>query len=379
MTSISKIALNNTEYNLEDTSARSSLDNLATVATSGSYNDLTNKPTVYHPDLLSFQWSDHLLNNVSWLRADTFSWQDGTVYEAAYEHLTDDITGITPTTETIGSNTITVYVATDGHKIVLADQAQTVQDIYDETGIAWYFILDTTNQRFKLPRTKFGFTGLRNTAGKYVEAGLPNITGTQVFVTYGAAKGTSSGAFTNSKSNSYANCDGGGGAYGNSTDLVLDASRSNPIYGNSSSVQPPATEMYLYFYVGDYTQEAIEQTAGITSEQLNAKVDISSLSECQVIIETYVNGDSWYRVWSDGWCEQGGAWGSNVSGWSEASVIFLKPFSNTNYQLFVQGNWSDAASSSCKVTARSTTGFTGTYANNLYSVMPSWWYACGYI
>ena len=24
------------------------------------------------------------------------------------------------------------------------------------------------------------------------------------------------------------------------------------------------------------------------------------------IVETYINGDSWYRVWSDGWCEQGG-------------------------------------------------------------------------
>lgn len=60
MTSISKIALNNTEYNLEDTSARSSLDNLATVATSGSYNDLTNKP-----DLSGYQTTTNLVTSVS--------------------------------------------------------------------------------------------------------------------------------------------------------------------------------------------------------------------------------------------------------------------------------------------------------------------------
>ena len=24
------------------------------------------------------------------------------------------------------------------------------------------------------------------------------------------------------------------------------------------------------------------------------------------LVETYVNGTSWYRIWSDGFCEQGG-------------------------------------------------------------------------
>lgn len=38
------------------------------------------------PLLMSF-WSDHLLQNMSFLRSDTFSWQPGTVYEAAYNEL----------------------------------------------------------------------------------------------------------------------------------------------------------------------------------------------------------------------------------------------------------------------------------------------------
>ena len=97
-----------------------------------------------------------------------------------------------------------------------------------------------------------------------------------------------------------------------------------------------------------------------------------------VVVQNYKSGTSWYRVWSDGWIEQGGSWGTNTGAWAEASVTYLKAYKDTNYQLFVQGNWTSAECSSCKITSRSTAGFTGTYANNLYSVMPSWWYACGY-
>ena len=39
--------------------------------------------------------SDHLINEISWLRADTFSWQSGSVYVRAYQHLVDDIDGKT--------------------------------------------------------------------------------------------------------------------------------------------------------------------------------------------------------------------------------------------------------------------------------------------
>ena len=35
----------------------------------------------FNPTLLDFKWTDHILNDVSWLRADTFSWQPGNVYE----------------------------------------------------------------------------------------------------------------------------------------------------------------------------------------------------------------------------------------------------------------------------------------------------------
>ena len=222
-------------------------------------------------DLFDFIWSDHIKNEVSWLRADTFSWQDGTVYTNAYTHLYNDIQDITSSTETIGSYTITYYLAEDGHKIVMPDQETILQNIYTESGVAWYYVLDTTNTRFKLPRTKYGFTGYRDGVGKYVEAGLPNITGS-VGYTIGT-NSSATGSITKDNDSNSAWWSGATNVARAST-FYLDASRSSSIYGNSTTVQPPATQMYLYFYVGQFSQSATEQTAGLNTELFNGKADI---------------------------------------------------------------------------------------------------------
>lgn len=78
-----------------------------------------------------------------------------------------------------------------------------------------------------------------NTAGTTVEAGLPNITGNynhQCLLQAGG--GTESGAlYTGTGSSAqYA----GGSDSGNPQTIAFDASRSNAIYGASTTVQPPA-------------------------------------------------------------------------------------------------------------------------------------------
>lgn len=321
-------------------------------------DELQDGDLVFTPDnslkgnLFDFKWTDHKLNDISWLNADTFSWQSGDVYVAAYEHLKKDAasgglyyrwstrsdantgydrvmktgtptvgekfytandegwvdTGVTVAQiidentivdsegstlywlgsmvnlpvdrkeETIGGTTVTYFQSEDGHKICRPDQEANVQALYEATGVAWYYILDTANKRFKLPRTKWGIVGLRDTVGGYVEAGLPNITGTinnAMFLgNNGDAVPTGTGAF---KVNSYNKQALYQGNESNRTDSwVFDASRSNATYGNSDTVQPKATQMYLYFYVGNFEQSALEQTAGITSEQLNNKLDKSA-------------------------------------------------------------------------------------------------------
>lgn len=51
-----------------------------------------------------------------------------------------------------------------------------------------------------------------------------------------------------------------------------------------------------------------------------------------VVVENYVNGTSWYRVWSDGWCEQGGRT-TSYSGAGFQTITLLKPMKDTNYTL----------------------------------------------
>lgn len=230
--------------------------------------------------ILTSMWFDHIVNDISWLRADTFSWQSGDVYTAVYNHLVSDYQENVPVeTDTINGITIYYKKSADGHKVCHHNQEQVVADLFNSTGVAWYYILDTTNHRFKLPRTKFGFTGLRNNVGNYVAPGLPNITGygtgntipnSEETTYYGALyKYISGGSYGHTSAGNY-----------NRYNIGLDASRSNSIYGASTTVQPPATQMYLYFYVGNFTNSAIEQTAGINAELLN---------QCRAALEEFNN------------------------------------------------------------------------------------------
>ena len=82
----------------------------------------------------------------------------------------------------------------------------------------------------------------------------------------------------------------------------------------------------LYYYVGETVQNANLIDAGRIGEQLANKQD-----KCIHIISTYVNGQSGYRIWSDGYCEQ---WGRVPAGNDSDYVItFLKPYKNTDYQI----------------------------------------------
>lgn len=85
-------------------------------------------------------------------------------------------------------------------------------------------------------------------AGAAVEAGLPNIEGTAMF-RYGTSSArislTVSGSIS-SQSKNYDNTYQPISLTGTSTiaqELDFDASRSSPIYGNSTTVQPPAIKM----------------------------------------------------------------------------------------------------------------------------------------
>lgn len=76
-----------------------------------------------------------------------------------------------------------------------------------------------------------------------------------------------------------------------------------------------------------------------------AKRDLSNLDETgqavidgkidrdgnSTVIETYHNGTEWYRIWSDGWIEQGGR--VYISASTALTVNLLKPYASTDYMI----------------------------------------------
>lgn len=327
----------------------------------------------FRPDLFDWKWTDHILNDPQWLRTDTFSWQDGGVYEVAYNHLAADITGKTLQSETVAGTTVQFYLADDGHKICPASEESNVSAIYSATGVAWYYIVDTTNQRFKLPRTKFGVTGLRDTVGNYVSESVPNITGdiTSILINHDT---TTSGALSiGTKTGNFSTP--GGAYYRDEVPLLLDASNSSSVYQNDAPVQERATQMYLYFYVGSFTQTALENTAGINTEDFNDKADtdFGNTNMIDYVVEkqdpTAGNNYTWYRKYASGWVEQGGYYykGSSVAG--NNNITFPIEMADINYTVLALQQFTAAGQGYVQnevYTSRTTTGFVLGISSGVY-------------
>lgn len=227
----------------------------------------------YHPDLFDWKWSDHKLNDVQWLRAYSFSWHNASMYQAAYQHLADDILGKTLQSETISGTTIQFYLSDDGHKICPASEKSNVQAIYAATGVAWYYIIDTTNQRFKLPRAKHNkYTESLSVVGTGRTLGLTS-NGSNMFALGGLGTAGLGGYFQTFSNNTTPGSTSGAatrdtGALGVSKDPTLSGLTT------SSMEQETDQYKYLYFYVGAFTQSALENTAGIATEDMNNKLDL---------------------------------------------------------------------------------------------------------
>lgn len=196
-------------------------------------------------DLFDIKWKDYTFSGTGWALADG-NWKTSAT---AYAHLLADIDQKTLETETVGGITVSFYRADDGHKICPADQESNVDAIYAATGVAWYYIIDTTNQQFKLPRTQYAFVNTRTAVGAYVEPSAPNISAVAngIYITGSGATATGAFSYTN-KTN--ANLDNTSGTGENYAKLNLNAANSSSVYKNGATIQQPATEMYLYFYIG---------------------------------------------------------------------------------------------------------------------------------
>ena len=245
--------------------------------------------------LLDYKWTDHKLNEMAWLRADTFSWQSGKVYEAAYNHLLADLSDAELRTETFNDITITYYIAKDGHKITYVSEVLKVSRLFDSLGLAWWYIIDISNKRFKLPRCKHG-----DVIETYQNGPMWYRLYADGWVEQGGNFGAAFSSWTDKTTtflipfrdtNYWVNAISG---HTSNTDSPCINTKTTTTFmcrpynstGNANwiasgyaarNVSAESPSQYLYFYVGDYSVSAIEQTAGITSEELAAKLDIDQI------------------------------------------------------------------------------------------------------
>ncbi len=223
--------------------------------------------------------------------------------------------------------------AQNGHLIADISCKSQIDVLFNERGNADFYILDSTNNQFYLPRTKWfhQFTTDTNIVNNFNEPGLPNL----------KTNNGPNGIHVNNETITppFVASAGVTPAWnGNTTHYYLnfDASLANPIYGNSDTVQPPSSNKLLYYKVGstivnesEIDVENLVNDVQAVQVEMDNKVN-TNLSNCTkpYITETYSNGKSWYRVYSDGWCEQGG---QIANGSSNVTAALLKPYVDTNY------------------------------------------------
>ncbi|WP_086241846.1 hypothetical protein [Campylobacter devanensis] len=115
------------------------------------------------------------------------------------------------------------------------------------------------------------------------------------------------------------------------------------------------------------------------ANQVANKAYVDSKLGKAYIIETYSNGMSWYRVWSDGFCEQGGVSSliSYNNSLTHVDVNFLKAFRNVNYTINVTPAYGGAENVYYSVSPNTSSAFRFSISRN--TTVSFFWTARGYI
>jgi hypothetical protein len=313
--------------------------------------------------LLDYKYSEYKLSNASWLLSNG-QWNSGAVYQSVYDLLLQIYNG------TVTKAGVSVKLSTE---------------TYADTD----FVLNTSDTTFRLPLytqrvlvkkykngqntynlysdgwcEQSGSVQIPGPGGAVVSLNIPYADLEYEILSTPAQNIAEPPCVTNRTL----------------TSIELDTTNGNTspwVYWHTAGyANPPSVSDYteikgLYFYVGETMQDASIIAAG------QALTDIADL-KAHSIVETYVNGTSWYRVYSDGWCEQGGK--SNQNAGSTHTINLLKSFKNTDYCVLATiahqiPNQSYDGFSITIINASSFKLFTGqNTGNGLVD-----WQACGYI
>ena len=228
--------------------------------------------------------------------------------------------------------------------------------------------------------------------GTYMESGLPNITGELYNNTNYALLNNVPGSITSvgalsvdSDHNGYVDAGQSQGA-GWCGHILLNAANSSPVYGKSETVQPESNVWLMCVVAYSHiTNTATADIAQVQSacDRVQSELETKLTNTVPHLVKAWASADklSWYRLYSDGWVEQGGNMNTVTGGWKQTTVTFHIPFQDKNrYTLHVDYPLTadyDGGSCPC-VGVKETTHFTiGAYNVLTSGVYPTWW-ASGY-
>ena len=291
------------------------------------------------------------------------------------------------TTETL--NGVALRVNANGHKFYnIADKAS-IDSFFNTTGSAWFYGVDIVNERIFLPRDKYfalkgdvpivgngialGLTDGTSKASIYIR-NMANLGGSAAMQLSKAGYGTTAGTVVAE--------DSSWGTNARTTIGVTTDSTKSGIEGKLIANE----DKYLYICVGNTTNyegatEVVNQGMDIL-EQVNqgiesrVKVDGSN-AEFPYILDTYVNGTSGYRTWSDKYHEEWGFLASTLN--ASTTINYVKPFANTNYNLVVSMSASGTPNVNVGWQTKTTTSFVAYTYQQKNNPEGTHWRACGYI
>ena len=213
-------------------------------------------------------------------------------YPDFYEQYVNYKNNATATQTTLGSSTITIYANANGLQFYNIADKGVVDTFFNSTGVADYYGVDEANERIFLPRNNkfWQFTTNTGEVNKYVEAGLPNIEGTtpNIGINYNETTGNSGALFTSSSATNYGVTNSGSPK----SNLHFNASRSNKIYGNSTTVQPASSKKLLYYVVGNtvsstsWIDVVTQVEVGVKDLEYKTQEGISALANASNALRT---------------------------------------------------------------------------------------------
>ena len=318
-------------------------------------NNIINEIELNNPySLFDSKYSDHELNNLSWLKSEG-QWNAKSVYPTAYDKLLKVYNG----TETVV-----------GLSVKLSTEEYTDYD----------FVLNTADETFRLPLLNgdehiADYTN-STTIGNNVDFIVPQNGFIRNFV-------------TNTSGTSYASVNGV---------AIIEHCSNASVYNDSDIVKVSKGDIYhsyftsdssvfykakgngsLYYYVGETVQNANLIDAGRIGEQLANKQD--KLIRYPIEISDKSLMPSWYVVYSDGWCEQGIT--LELSASANNTITLLKPYKDMSYQVLIRQDFIETGNvvvlQTKKMTEQTINANLKHAVNNTYFSRSCDFYTYGYI